>query len=150
MPPTPISTQSTPSSTVMEGEHEGSNVESRAMASEDHPEQDHLPYDPILKTAYYNHASEKSISHAEAKLIYRRHLLETSDQETQGSLKRPRTISSAESDGGLKRVGSRMSDSTCILIHSHLSKMRDLCDAPIPVLSSLILKSIRQTTRQES
>ncbi|KAL9128810.1 MAG: hypothetical protein Q9217_002591 [Psora testacea] len=34
-------------------------------------------HDHDRRTAYYNHASEKSISHAEAKMIYRRHVLES-------------------------------------------------------------------------
>ena len=53
--------------------------------------QEHLPLAYDTKTAYYNSASEKSISHAEAKMIYRRHILEASDHDGQNSLKRTRT-----------------------------------------------------------
>ena len=115
MRPAEIPTQTLPpSSPSMEGGDLGFNNESKTTASDNYVEQEALPYGPITKTAYYNHASEKSISHAEAKLIYRRHILETSDQDSQEPITRARTASSAESDGGLKRVGSRMFDSTCI------------------------------------
>ena len=63
-------------------------------------EQGNVAYGHGMKAAYYNHASEKSLSHAEAKLIYKRHKLETSDQEPQSPLKRVRTapISAIEED----------------------------------------------------
>lgn len=53
--------------------------------------QEHLPLEYDQKTAYYNSASEKSISHAEAKMIYRRHILEASDHGCQKPLKRMKT-----------------------------------------------------------
>ncbi|KAG8530823.1 uncharacterized protein KY384_004180 [Bacidia gigantensis] len=51
-----------------------------------------------MKGAYYNRASEKSLSHAEAKLIYRRHQMETSDQEPYGPLKRIKTAPPIENE----------------------------------------------------
>lgn len=64
------------------------------------------------RTAYYNSAAEKSLSHAEAKLFFQRHQLETSqhDAETQSPLVRARTFSSAvDGDGGLSRTTSTAS-----------------------------------------
>ena len=64
------------------------------------------------KTAYYNAASERSLSHQEAKLFYHRHQLEQSQQdfEAYGSLPRARTFSSAvDSDGRLSRTTSTAS-----------------------------------------
>lgn len=65
------------------------------------------------RTAYYNRASEKSLSHIEAKLIYQRHRRETlqHDTEAQSPVSRPRTFSSNfEGDyGGLSRNTSRAS-----------------------------------------
>lgn len=64
------------------------------------------------RTAYYNSATEKSLSHAEAKLFFQRHQLETSqhDAETQSPLVRARTFSSAvDGDGGLSRTTSTAS-----------------------------------------
>lgn len=48
------------------------------------------------RTARYNYAHEKSLSHVDAKLFYQRHQLET-QQETEGltSSRRPRTVSSS-------------------------------------------------------
>ena len=48
------------------------------------------------KTAFYNKASEKSLSHAEAKMIYRRHMLDTSEQEQQSPLRRVQTFSTMD------------------------------------------------------
>ncbi len=65
------------------------------------------------RTAYYNRASEKSLSHIEAKLIYQRHRRETLQQDTeaQESISRTRTFSSnLDGDfGGLSRNTSRAS-----------------------------------------
>lgn len=64
------------------------------------------------RTAYYNSATEKSLSHAEAKLFFHRHQLETSqhDTETQSPLARSRTFSSVvDGDGGLSRTTSTAS-----------------------------------------
>ena len=64
------------------------------------------------RTAYYNSATEKSLSHAEAKLFFQRHQLETSqhDAEAQNPLARARTFSSTfDGDGGLSRTTSTAS-----------------------------------------
>ena len=65
------------------------------------------------RTAYYNRASEKSLSHIEAKLIYQRHRRETlqQDAEAQAPLSRTRTFSSNFDGelGGLSRNTSRAS-----------------------------------------
>ena len=68
--------------------------------------------DPQVRTAYYNSAAEKSLSHAEAKLFFQRHQLETSqhDAEAYNPLARARTFSStADGDGGLSRTTSTAS-----------------------------------------
>lgn len=64
------------------------------------------------KTAYYNAASEKSLSHEEAKLFYQTHRLETlqQDTDTHSPLLRARTYSSTvDGDGGLSRTASTTS-----------------------------------------
>ena len=69
-------------------------------------------HDHQVRTAYYNSAAEKSLSHAEAKLIFQRHQLETSQQDVEASspLARARTCSStADGDGGLSRTTSTAS-----------------------------------------
>ncbi len=66
----------------------------------------------IIKTAYYNAASEKSLSHEEAKLFYQRHQLEQSkqDPEAHSPLSRARTFTSVvDNDGGLARTTSTAS-----------------------------------------
>ena len=67
---------------------------------------------PQLRTAFYNSAAEKSLSHAEAKLFFQRHQLETSqhDAEAYSPLTRAKTVSSlADGDGGLSRTTSTAS-----------------------------------------
>lgn len=69
-------------------------------------------HDRQARTAYYNSAAEKSLSHAEAKLFFQRHQLETSqhDAEAQSPLARARTFSSTvDGDGGLSRTTSTAS-----------------------------------------
>ena len=69
-------------------------------------------HDRHVRTAYYNSAAEKSLSHAEAKLFFQRHQLETSqhDAEAYSPLARARTFSStADGDGGLSRTTSTAS-----------------------------------------
>ena len=64
------------------------------------------------RTAYYNIAAEKSLSHAEAKLFFHRHQLETSqhDAEAHSPLARATTCSSVtDGDGGLSRTTSTAS-----------------------------------------
>ena len=64
------------------------------------------------RTAYYNSAAEKSLSHEEAKLFFQRHKLETSqhDAEACSPLARARTFSSAaDGDVGLVRTASTSS-----------------------------------------
>lgn len=65
-----------------------------------------------VKTAYYNAASEKSLSHEEAKLFYQRHQLEQAQMELEGysPISRARTFSlTADGDGGLSRTTSTAS-----------------------------------------
>ena len=69
-------------------------------------------HDHQVRTAYYNSAAEKCLSHAEAKLFFQRHQLETSqhDAEDCSPLIRARTYSStADGDGGLSRTTSTAS-----------------------------------------
>lgn len=69
-------------------------------------------HDPQARTAYYNSAAEKSLSHEEAKLFFQRHQLEMSqhDAEAQSPLARVRTLSSTvEGDRGLSRTTSTTS-----------------------------------------
>lgn len=69
-------------------------------------------HDRQVRTAYYNSAAEKCLSHAEAKLFFQRHQLETSQHDAEGCspLIRARTSSStADGDGGLSRTTSTAS-----------------------------------------
>ena len=69
-------------------------------------------HDRQVRTAYYNSAAEKCLSHAEAKLFFQRHQLETSQHDAEGCspLIRARTYSStADGDGGLSRTTSTAS-----------------------------------------
>ncbi len=69
-----------------------------------------LPRDKQRRTAYYDYASEKSLSQAEAKLFYQRHQLETSQygSETHSPILRAKTFP-AKIGGGLSRAGSMAS-----------------------------------------
>lgn len=71
------------------------------------------PTDQPTRTARYNYASEKSLSHVDAKLFYQTHKLETSQQEVDAvsPLTRAWTGSSnTNADfGGLSRAGSTAS-----------------------------------------
>ena len=65
--------------------------------------------DASTKTAYYNAASEKSLSHQEAKLFYQRHQLEQSRQDIEGQspVSRASTFSAlVDADGRLSRTTS--------------------------------------------
>ena len=73
--------------------------------------QNMLPRDHQAKTAYYDHATEKSLSNTEAKLIYQRHQLEQEEQtpvEGKGPFRRWATVSENEM-GGLSRTASMAS-----------------------------------------
>lgn len=85
-----------------------SDENTREMDASKDPEQDSLAHDNQSKTAYYNSAAEKSLSHAEAKLFFQRHQLETFQQdEAHSPLARAKTVSSAfDGDGGLSRTTS--------------------------------------------
>ena len=69
--------------------------------------------DEPARTARYNYASEKSLSHADSKLFYQRHQLETSQHElgANGSLTRTRTMPAnfGVKVGGLSRATSTAS-----------------------------------------
>lgn len=69
-----------------------------------------LPRDKQRRTAYYDYASEKSLSHAEAKLFYQRHKLESAQQgpDGQSPVSRARTFPTT-ADGGLTRTSSMTS-----------------------------------------
>ena len=69
-------------------------------------------HDRQARTAFYNSAAEKSLSHAEAKLFFQRHLLESSqhDTEAQRPFARARTFSSTvNGDGDFSRTTSTAS-----------------------------------------
>ena len=108
------------------GEEEDVATGTGASTPIKHQEQEFSPFDHDSKTAYYNQASEKSISHAEAKMIYRRHVLESSlhDNEQTNPNTRPR-ISPSDVDGGigasdLRRTVSRASRKCMPYVeHSH-------------------------------
>ena len=71
--------------------------------SESIPSEGILPRDQQAKTAYYDYATEKSLSHAEAKLFYQRHQLDTGQAQNENSspLNRARPASSIfDGDGG--------------------------------------------------
>ena len=89
------------------GEHDNGNV-----TPFNDTDVDGQLHDRHVRTAYYNSAAEKSLSHAEAKLFFQRHQLETSqhDAEAYSPLARARTFSStADGDGGLSRTTSTAS-----------------------------------------
>lgn len=70
--------------------------------------------DQLARTARYNYATEKSLSHVDARLFYQRHILETSqqDNETVTPLIRSGTVS-IEELGGLSRTESAASRTSC-------------------------------------
>ncbi len=108
---------------VRETRHPGSerqengNGEKELISGESTPSDDSLQglsaEELQSRTAYYNRASERSLSHIEAKLIYQRHRRETLQQDAEACnpLARTRTFSSNfEGDlGGLSRNTSRAS-----------------------------------------
>lgn len=59
-------------------------------------DQGEYPFDESVKHAYFDYASEKSLSHAESKLVYLRHQQETSqhEQRSHSSLQRSKTLPS--------------------------------------------------------
>ncbi|KAL6720714.1 AMP deaminase [Lecanora helva] len=86
--------------------------ETRAETPSSDTEQNMLDGHTPARTAYYNAAAEKSISHEEAKLFYQRHQLEQSQQgpESQTPLPRARTFPSPiDSQGALSRTRSTAS-----------------------------------------
>lgn len=108
------------SPTVQQSQSNGQDVgndEPANISGESTPSEgllrDYTQGDVQTRTAYYNRASEKSLSHVEAKLIYQRHRLEISHQETetQSPVSRARTFSSnVESDlNELSRTTSKAS-----------------------------------------
>ena len=67
-----------------------------------------LHHDGEAKTAYYNAAQEKTLSHTEAKMFYQRHQLE--EAEAQSPLARSRAYSTTfDDDEGLSRTTSTTS-----------------------------------------
>lgn len=69
--------------------------------------------DELNKTAHYNYASEKSLSHVDAKLFYQGHKIESPQQDMEPlTLARSRTVPSNFNDGMgiLSRTASRPSD----------------------------------------
>ena len=77
--------------------HEDRDHDAGDTTPTDTSHQEFLPRDQQTRTAYYNRASEKSLSQAEAKLFYQRHQLETSqhEQQTQSPLLSGRTLPSS-------------------------------------------------------
>lgn len=72
-----------------------------------------LPRDQQTRTAFYDYASEKSLSHAEAKLFYQRHQIEQELQtpaETRGPSRRAWEASPvADADGGAGGISRTVS-----------------------------------------
>lgn len=70
--------------------------------------------DQPAKTARYNYATEKSLSHVDAKLFYQRHKLETSQQDYEALTPLSRIgTASIEELGGLSRTNSAASRRSC-------------------------------------
>lgn len=71
------------------------------------------PTEEPTRTARYNYASEKSLSHVDAKLFFQRHKLETSQQEVDAVTFRTRTWTGSSNInpdvGGLSRAASTAS-----------------------------------------
>ena len=68
--------------------------------------------DRQVRTAYYNSAAEKSLSHAEAKLFFQRHQLETSQHDPEAyspSIGERFLSSTVDADGSLSRTTSTAS-----------------------------------------
>ncbi|KAI9702086.1 MAG: AMP deaminase [Candelina mexicana] len=89
------------------------------------PQHGMLPRDRQQRTAYYDQAAEKQTSHAEAKLFYQRHQLESQNTEGgQSPVPRARTFptSIGAENGRLSRAGSltsRLSNRSLTLNDSH-------------------------------
>ena len=81
-----------------------------AKTSSNDTQQCPLSRDKQRRTAYYDYASEKSLSQAEAKLFYQRHKLESSQQASEGQspLLRARTFP-PPAEGELSRTESMTS-----------------------------------------
>lgn len=117
------------------GESENNTSESTPS---DGTRQGILPRDQQTRTAFYDYASEKSMSHAEAKLFYQRHQLESSQQrpEAQSPVIQAQMPSSAiDGEGaGLSRTASMASRRSARSFTQNGSKHR----FPLPVgLASL-------------
>lgn len=91
---------------------ESENITGESTPSDD-TQQGILPRDEQTRSAVYDYASEKSMSHAEAKLFYQRHQLESSQQrpEAQSPVIQAEMPSSAiDGEGpGLSRTASMAS-----------------------------------------
>ena len=88
------------------------NAEYDIVTPSSEPDSNDIHGHTPVKTAYYNAASEKSLSHEEAKLFYQRHQLEQSQHisESENPLSRARTVSSGfDVDGRLSRATSTAS-----------------------------------------
>ena len=87
----------TPASSItMTGNQKTSLTEGNPYIAANGHDPESLAVEGGSRTAFYNHASEKSLSHAEAKMIYRRHVLESAEQDESRPLKRVQTYSSIE------------------------------------------------------
>ena len=91
---------------------EDTGIEAGASTPLKQAERIYSLYGHEKKTAYYNHASEKSIRHAEAKLMYPRHVSESfpHDLESKNHPLRVQTWSSGvDGEIDLRRVASHAS-----------------------------------------
>ena len=91
---------------------------SNMFAAPSGTERESVSHDRPAKTAYYNYASEKSLTHEEAKLFFRRHQVEVSLQEAETRSPSSRAKASApnedgDGDEGLNWTASTVSRGDC-------------------------------------
>ena len=82
--------------------------------------EDSLSHDHYSKSAYYDYASEKSMSNAESKILFQQHQIESTqnDSDIQSPLNRARTFSSAK-DVGCGKLSRSVSNASKTSGRSH-------------------------------
>ena len=113
--------RSTRANTAM-GQVSGATAWEREQEEEEQKEQEEqglLPRDKQRKTAFYDYASEKSMSHQEAKQFYQRHQLENQytgasnwSADGMSPILRARTMPASQAAGSVRRRGSLHSKSS--------------------------------------
>ena len=103
--------------------------EDRGFAAGENMPVHHSDLDDQAKNAYYDYASERSLSHTESKLFFQRHQLEKEsslqESDAQGPLTRSRTFSfEGGGDGELSRVDSATSRGSEKPCNSRLQDLR--------------------------